>query len=142
MKLKPINDFAGYFISNEGKVYCNLGKGNRNKNKIVPLYEIKPRYTKNDYARVCMRQQSTGKRMDKYIHRLVAEYFIHNPFNKKYVNHKDCNRSNNHYTNLEWVTAKENNLQTEKLQHLVRDKNGKYVSNFTYSNSYKKDDIV
>ena len=142
IRIKPIKDFIGYFISDEGKVYCNLGKGNRNRNKTVPLYEIKPRYTKNGYARVCMRQSSTNKRVDKYVHRLVAEYFIPNPFNKKYVNHKNCDRGKNHYTNLEWVTVKENTSQTEKLKHIIRDEKGRYVSNFTYQNSYKKDDIV
>lgn len=40
--LKPIKDFDGYFISNTGKVFCNLGKGNRRKRATVPLYEVKP----------------------------------------------------------------------------------------------------
>ena len=139
MRILPIKDFNGYFICDNGKVYCNLGRGNRNKNKVVPLYEIKPRYTKQGYARVYMRQVSTNKRVDKYIHRLVAEYFIPNPLNKKYVNHKDCNRSNNDYTNLEWVTAKENTSQTEKLNHIVRDNKGRFVSNFVYQ---RKNGIV
>lgn len=120
-------------------MYYNLGRGNRNKGKTVPLYEIKPRYTRLGYARVYMRQVSTNKRVDKYIHRLVAEYFIPNPLNKKYVNHKDCNRSNNDYTNLEWVTAKENTSQTEKLNHITRDNKGKFVSNFVYQ---RKNGIV
>lgn len=43
-----------------------------------------------------------------YIHRLVALYFIPNIFNKNQVNHIDGNRLNNHYTNIQWVTSKEN----------------------------------
>lgn len=55
MKLKSIIGFTGYFISNDGKVFCNLGKGNRNKNKTVKLYEVKPRPTKKDtYEYACV----------------------------------------------------------------------------------------
>lgn len=137
--LKEIEDFKGYFISDEGKVFCNLGQGNRNKNNTVPLYEIKPRLTKNGYARIYARQTSTNKRKDLYIHRLVAIYFIENPENKKYVNHKNCIRHDNRVENLEWVTAKENTDYTMKSKHMLRDeKDGTYLSNFSYETFIKE----
>lgn len=44
------------------------------------------------------------------IHRLVALHFVDNPDITKFniVNHKDGNKLNNHYTNLEWTDAKTN----------------------------------
>lgn len=128
--IKPIKDYDGYYISNYGNVYCDLGKGCSRKH--TEMHIIKPRLTKNGYARIYARNSRTNKRKDLYIHRLVAEYFVSNPDNKKYVNHKDCVRNNNYFSNLEWCTAKENTKQTEELGHIKRDEKGRYFSNFKY----------
>ena len=130
--LREINDYKGYFISDDGKVYCNLGQGNRNKDKTVDIYEIKPRLTRNGYTRVYARQTSTNKRKDLYIHRLVAQYFLPNPLNKKYVNHKNCIRNDNRVENLEWCTAKENTDYTMFVNHMIRLQDGTYKGNFNY----------
>jgi hypothetical protein len=52
-----------------------------------------------------------------YIHRLVAKYFVPNPQEKKEVNHIDGDKQNNHYTNLEWVTHKENSYHAINVLH-------------------------
>ena len=54
-------------------------------------------------------------------HRLVAQIFLDNPENKPHVNHKDKNRSNNHISNLEWVTISENMLHARnyELENLI-----------------------
>jgi len=44
------------------------------------------------------------------VHRCVARCFVEGETKDKcHVNHKDMNRINNHYLNLEWVTPAENN---------------------------------
>ena len=49
--------------------------------------------------------------IDKWvlIHRLVAKAFVENPYNHPVVNHKDENKKNNEYNNLEWCTTQYNN---------------------------------
>ncbi|HBB9485582.1 TPA: HNH endonuclease [Escherichia coli] len=75
---------------------------------------------KDGYVKVDLYRNSVKNR--KAIHRLVAEAFLPPPTQKQlqwasrtkkkvvHINHKDCNRSNNHYLNLEWNTASENVL--------------------------------
>ena len=131
--LKPMENYSGYFISDQGIVYSNLGQGNRRNNKTVPLYQIHPRILPSGYARVYLRNSLTNKREDVLIHRAVAKAFLPNPTQKLYVNHKNCRRDDNRVSNLEWVTARENTQQTEQLRHIVRDTNGRYCSAFDYS---------
>ena len=121
--IKEINGFPGYFVSDTGYVFCNLGKGNRDKTKTVSEpYILKGRPCgKRKYLRVYLRDPTTNKRKDYYIHRLVAAAFIPNPDNKPCVNHINCNTQDNSVTNLEWVTTAENNMHTFKVGHIVRD---------------------
>ena len=55
-------------------------------------------------------------------HRVVAETWIPNPENKPFVNHKDCNRSNNCFANLEWCTQKENINYSQKINSSYNDR--------------------
>lgn len=77
-----------------------------------------------------------GKSTTKLIHRLVAEAFCDNPYGFDYVNHKDMNRLNNAYDNLEWCTAKYNNqyggcaersAETQRKEFYQMDMDGNVV---------------
>ena len=59
---------------------------------------------KNGYLFVPIRQYPSIQ-----IHRAVAKAFVSGYFEGAQVNHKDENRKNNRWDNLEWVTCKENN---------------------------------
>ena len=69
------------------------------------------------------------------VHRLVAITFIPNPLNKPQVNHKDGNKSNNHISNLEWSTAKEN--VNHSFKSLNRQSSNKGL--FGYNNHCSKE---
>lgn len=56
-------------------------------------------------------QVSLGRKYNAMaVHRLVGKLFIPNPTRKKTINHKDGNKKNNHFSNLEWSTYRENNI--------------------------------
>ena len=60
------------------------------------------------------------------IHKLVASNYIDNQYNKPQVNHIDGNKSNNHVSNLEWVT------QSENIRHAI---NTGLKSTFVHENA-------
>lgn len=52
------------------------------------------------------------------VHRLVARAFVHNPFGKREVHHKDHNKQNNEASNLEWVSRQENLFEEIKAHRI------------------------
>ena len=66
------------------------------------------------------------------VHRLVAMLFISQPpEDKQIVNHKDGNKQNNHYTNLEWCNSYENNLHARQtgLNNISESNRNRYKNN-------------
>lgn len=92
-----------YQVSNLGKVksFC------QNKTGILMLG------TNNGagYRIVLLTLDNTQKSIR--IHRLVAQHFIDNPNNYDVVDHIDGNRSNNHVSNLRWVTFSQNSINSK-----------------------------
>lgn len=110
--LYDIPDFTGYKADKDGNIYSMIPKGCRNRFDKTKWLDkpkkLKYRQTENGYCRVYMRRDSTGKREDVYIHRIIASMFIPNPNNYSDVNHKNSDPSDNRVENLEWLTHKDN----------------------------------
>ena len=74
---------------------------------------LKPRPIKKGYLLVTFRNYKP-----LYVHRAVAMAFVPGYFNGAEVNHKDENKSNNKWDNLEWVTPYQNvNYGTRNQRH-------------------------
>lgn len=92
------NRFA---VSECGKVLGRFGK------------VLKPR-SNGRYPIISYRDKTApGGYRNYYVHHLVAEVFHGESVLE--VNHKDGNKLNNHWTNLEYVTRRENHLHGVEL---------------------------
>ena len=118
---KDIKGFEGYYqVSNYGNIKSLTRFDGIRERK---GQEIKQSLKYNGYLQVGLRKNS--KRKFFSVHRLVAIHFLDNPENKPQVNHIDCNKQNNHFSNLEWTTSKENltHARTNGLIEMPKGKN-------------------
>lgn len=90
-----IRNFPDYKISNWGRVFS------KKRNTFITG---KP--NTQGYYQVRLSNKDGYK--DVLIHRLVGEYFVPNLFMGTQINHKDQNKSNNRWSNLEFCDPKDN----------------------------------
>jgi len=101
---KEVKGYEGFYcVSNYGRV--------KDSSKLIPFIHIKTGY-------VLVYLSLAKKNM--LVHRLVASAFMDDFDNKKMVNHIDFNKANNHLSNLEMVSNRENQC------HYIKSKN-KYI---------------
>lgn len=117
---KDISGFEGlYQVSTHGRVkrLSKLVHNNGLLNKAKEYYSkekiLTPSNISKGYKGVTLTKN--GKRYPKKVHRLVAETFIPNTNNYEQVNHIDCDKRNNHISNLEWVN------QYQNMQHALKN---------------------
>jgi len=92
-KIKQFRNFE-YWVDIDGNIF-------NNKNKQLHPYRQSAGYQQINLYK-------NGKKYKHLLHRIVMELFDENFDEKKQVNHKDLNKNNNNFDNLEMVTCKEN----------------------------------
>ena len=113
----------GYQVSECGTVIISPKTG---KNITIQNNLVKGKFSGYMYATLLFTVKDgffhySIKRM--CVHRLVCELWHGEmPANKPWVNHKDGNPSNNHYTNLEWMSISENIKHSYDTLNRVRNK--------------------
>ena len=117
---KDIKNYEGlYQISNFGKVRSLKRYVNAPQNGGVRQIKeriLVPTISSTGYYQVTFGKNGITDKEKYSIHKLVLLYFIPNPYKKRCGNHKDGNKLNNHISNLEWCTYKEN------MEHAFRTK--------------------
>lgn len=107
---KDIPDFEGLYSINEYGQVLSL-----RKNRL-----LRPAIDKYGYLKVTLFKD--GVPHYRTIHRLVAITYIDKPIGKDCVNHIDENKLNNHISNLEWVTIKENDNHGTRNTRMAKTK--------------------
>jgi hypothetical protein len=116
-----IEENDNYAISSFGNIK-NLNSGNF----------LKPTINRYGYYQVNLFRN--GKYKTRLMHRLVAQSFLENPYNKLEVDHIDCDRLNNNLNNLRFATREENSQNCK----IVVSKNTSGVKGVSFSKKLNK----
>lgn len=102
-----------YMISDHGRVKSLCRKINHRGRQITMPERIKDLQV-GTTGYYILRLYLNGNGKNFKVHKLVANAFITNQHNHPFINHKDGNKLNNHYSNLEWCTPLQNNIHALK----------------------------
>ena len=80
-----------------------------------------------------------GKSFNRYIHKLVAEYYVEKPSDEHcFVIHKDFDKHNNSFENLAWVTKEEMIEHNRKNPNVLNRPRPKKSKNYKLNESKVK----
>ncbi len=112
MEWRSIPGYSRYSASSNGLVRGDVvGRGRK-------LGVLATHTSASGYVRVGIARDD-GARSSVGVHRLVALAFVPASAKRPHVNHIDFDRSNNAASNLEWVTAAENNAHSKGAGRVV-----------------------
>ena len=106
VKLWPVLNFPGYYISKCGKVWSEKGQ---HQGKFLQPYAV------SKYGHLSIRLYKNEISYNQYIHRLLLETFIGPCPNGMETCHNDGNPQNNDLSNLRWDTR--NNNAKDAIKH-------------------------
>lgn len=106
IKMRPIKDYEDYLINEDGTIIYST-KLNRN------ITIIKQEYNHEGRVYICpvVRLTSNNVRKKHVVSRLVYKTFVGEIPNGYQIDHKDNNPENNHFENLQILTARENSIK-------------------------------
>lgn len=106
MEWRPLKNYEKYYEISEFGDVRSLKRFHETRNRFGPMLRScggKPMKVHSD-KRYLFIELNTDKKVKKVlIHRLVYSTFIGNLIDGKIIHHKDKNKNNNHYSNLEQI---------------------------------------
>ena len=138
--MKEHPTLKGYFVTEDGRVFnCNkmMGKSGGGTYTIIDYdnpKELKG-YDNKGYRFFCIDGRTVGG------YKLVAETYISNPDNLPQVNHIDKDKSNNHISNLEWVSAQRNIEHSHSKLYKLKTPNGEKIEVYNLKRWCKENSI-
>lgn len=127
MRWKVVNGYPNYSVSDTGIIKRNTYKRIDSVGRVTNVDEkiLKPYINKDGYKMVMLFNNKQRKAIS--VHRLVAIHFIENIDNQPCINHKDEDKLNNNYDNLEWCSVAYNNNYGTRQEKVSKTQGKKVI---------------